>query len=1444
MKLKVTLRSSDRDQDLLLTLDGTATISDLTRALARVQHTTNTTLTVWVPGDPQPHVLNPRAAVHETSLASGCLVALTPAPTLRSRHQASIGPAPDPPRPFLRSPRVEPTYTGRELTAPDLAPPRDPPRFPVLAVISPVLLGASLFAVTQQPTTLLFVALSPLIMLGTWVDARTQQRRAAKAAAAQFTIDRDALRNELDTERAVEQAARCAEYPDLTSITTPIVSRIPLLWTRKPEHTPFLDIRFGLGSLPSHTRVTRPPRPAASQAEWRQLTRLLAPHDTGPRVPVVENLDRAGARGIAGASEYGTSIARAWLLQLAGLHSPADLVIPALGDSDAVTEWSWLKWLPHVAPAHSPIQTSLGADSPAATALLADLEGLVEARRHGRGDAGQQVRSRLDEHAASTRADDPVTRTLPAPIVVLLTVAAPRVAFSRLIVLGEVGASHGVYLIWFAPEVRALPVICRTYLDVTTPGTAYAGFVRTGRPLPLESVDTLNRRDAAHLARLLAPLTDLGAPTLDETDLPHTVNFLTLHDTIDPDEPTTIVTRWAQHDTLTARWTPGHRRRVSGLRAVVGQGPTEPCALDLRRHGPHALVGGTTGSGKSEFLQTWILSLATAYSPEHVTFLLVDYKGGAAFADCVQLPQTVGLVTDLTGHLVHRALTSLRAELSYRERLLQTKQAKDIDALAERSDPETPPALVIVVDEFAALVTEVPDFIDGVVDVAQRGHSLGLHLILATQRPAGVIRDNLRANTNLRVALRMADETDSLDVLGMPRAAHFDPGTPGRAAAKLGSARVYDFQTAYLGGRSGPYRHRTAEITITDFPFGLGESLGDLPLEPTVPTPAPPNLADDPPRDIERLVSTVSAAHHRAQLRRPRRPGLDPLPPLIDLASLPPAATSTGARPCQSEHPLGLIDEPELQRQRPFTADVEHAGNLVIVGTSGSGKSATLRTIAAAASHPGAGPTVVYGLDFAGGALRSLTVLPTVGSIIDASDGERVARLIRYLSDVADERTALFSTVAAGSLGEYRTLAPHQPSHASPTLAPLQPPHASPTPAPHQPSHAPPTPAPTHYAPAASTAHPALAAPTPESVARILLLVDGMAAFRTAHEFTDRGRLFETFTRLATIGRGLGIHTVVTTDRSGAIPPSLHAAFPQRLTLRLPSPADYALANIPEDMLANVPPGRGFYNGHECQIAVPGGSTEPSVQAATLARFGDQLRATGAPPAPEIARLPELIPLAPLPPQVAGRPTIGVADDTLQPIGMPLVGLCVITGPFGSGRTTAVRCLVTTAMTARPTCTRYLLVARGSALADVIEWTEASRNADQADELASRLAGELEAAAHRPLAPTLTPLIVVENAGDFEGLPAEASIARLLKAARRADVPTIVEADTVTLTSVWQIHAELKTARSGIVLQPEETDGNSLFRVQFPRVTRADFPVGRGLLVENGQIRRVQVALP
>lgn len=138
-------------------------------------------------------------------------------------------------------------------------------------------------------------------------------------------------------------------------------------------------------------------------------------------------------------------------------------------------------------------------------------------------------------------------------------------------------------------------------------------------------------------------------------------------------------------------------------------------------------MGGTTGSGKSEFLQAWVLGMATEYSPERLTFLFVDYKGGSAFADCVSLPHCVGIVTDLNEHLVRRVLVSLRAELHYREHLFNRKKAKDILELERAGDPQAPPALVLVIDEFAALAKEVPEFVDGVIDIAQRGRSLGIH---------------------------------------------------------------------------------------------------------------------------------------------------------------------------------------------------------------------------------------------------------------------------------------------------------------------------------------------------------------------------------------------------------------------------------------------------------------------------------------------------------------------------------------------------------------------------------------------------------------------------------------------------------------------------------------------------------------------------------------------
>ncbi len=204
--------------------------------------------------------------------------------------------------------------------------------------------------------------------------------------------------------------------------------------------------------------------------------------------------------------------------------------------------------------------------------------------------------------------------------------------------------------------------------------------------------------------------------------------------------------------------------------ATIGWSGDGTVDIDLVRDGPHGLIAGTTGSGKSEFLRTLVVAMAAEVSPDHLNFVLVDFKGGATFDTCDRLPHVVGVVTDLERGLAERVLVSLDAEIRRRERLLRAAHADDLTSYRRNAvDPLA--RLVVVIDEFAALAKELPDFLPALVGIAQRGRSLGIHLLLATQRPAGVVTDDIRANTNLRLALRLQDRSDALDVVGDDRPA-------------------------------------------------------------------------------------------------------------------------------------------------------------------------------------------------------------------------------------------------------------------------------------------------------------------------------------------------------------------------------------------------------------------------------------------------------------------------------------------------------------------------------------------------------------------------------------------------------------------------------------------------------------------------------------------------
>jgi DNA segregation ATPase FtsK/SpoIIIE, S-DNA-T family len=284
--------------------------------------------------------------------------------------------------------------------------------------------------------------------------------------------------------------------------------------------------------------------------------------------------------------------------------------------------------------------------------------------------------------------------------------------------------------------------------------------------------------------------------------------------------------------------------------------------VDLVRDGPHGLVAGTTGSGKSELLRTLVVSLAAQVGPDHVTMILVDFKGGSTFDVCARLPHTVGVVTDLDDGLAERVLVSLDAEIRRRERLLRDAHVDDLTAYRRAVDDPLP-RLVVVVDEFASLAKELPDFLGALVAIAQRGRSLGIHLLLATQRPAGVVTDDIRANTNLRIALRLQDRSDAVDVVGDAVPAGFPVGTPGRAALRLGPDELVVFQTA---DSAGALPVRSGRLRVER----LGNHAGG----------AAPGAASpiDEPSVLEHLVDSICQAAAMLGTATPHRPWIDALP--------------------------------------------------------------------------------------------------------------------------------------------------------------------------------------------------------------------------------------------------------------------------------------------------------------------------------------------------------------------------------------------------------------------------------------------------------------------------------------------------------------------------------------------------------------------------------------
>jgi S-DNA-T family DNA segregation ATPase FtsK/SpoIIIE len=1092
---------------------------------------------------------------------------------------------------FSRPPRLVPPAEPARLRLPSPPPAPERRRLPLLTVLLlPLVLAVAGAIAFGNARFLLFGLLSPVGALVTQLAAGRRGRQGHREKVAEHAERVSRLEGEIAAAVVTEERWRRASSPDPAAAALLAVGPRQRLWERRFTDSDFLTLRAGTAELPSSVEVEDP-----SQDEHRRR----APRPARD-VPVTVALRDVGVLGVCG--DGSAPRLGAWLvLQAALLHSPADLRICVLSLTGEDGRWSWARWLPHATVRDEDALRFIGTTPESIGRRVAELNALVAARRQAGG--------RTPRGGAHDEPD----------VLVVLDGAHRLRMLPGVPALLREGPTAGVHAVCLEVEERLLPEECGAVAVCGPDGL---------RVQPTDAVPVVGARPDAptfawcdDVARLLAPLRILRERE-DDAALPASVRLLDLLD-LEPVDPGRIAAGWAVGGRSTT--------------ALIGAGLDGRFQLDLVADGPHGLIAGTTGAGKSELLQTLVASLAVANRPDELTFVLVDYKGGSAFAECRALPHTVGMVTDLDAHLVQRALVSLGAELRRREHVLADAGAKDIDdyQLRRRRDPGLPtlPRLVLVIDEFASMVRDLPDFVTGLVNIAQRGRSLGIHLILATQRPAGAITPDIQANTNLRIALRTTDGNESRDIIGVPDAGNLPPRIPGRAYARVGQSAVLPFQAARIGGRRpGATRPAPTLPELTELRWA---SIGD----PVPPTPGGSDETDVEETDLGALCRAVRAAAADLRIPAPRAPWLPPLPDLLPLSKVPgagtdPPATGTPTPPDGDRAVIGLIDRPAEQSRDPLTVDLATAGHLHIVGSPRSGRSQALRTVAAALTRlHSCADLHLYGVDCGNGALHPLAELPHTGAVVDRRQPERLGRLFDRLTAEVASRQALIGGRGVADLTELRTLT--QPEE--------RPPH-------------------------------------------IVLMIDRFEVFEREFADYDRGSLLDKLTRVLRDGAGAGVHMILAGDR--VLGSYRYAGTTEdRIVLRLNDRADYATFGIGKAAVPDqLPPGRGLLatDGSEVQIAVLGDDPSGAAQSEALAQHAATVITRDA----HIPARRRPRPIDPLPDRIgfdeawAARPDgagplwamIGVGGDELAASGPDLAGVptFAVGGPPRSGRSTAL----------------------------------------------------------------------------------------------------------------------------------------------------------------------------
>ena len=820
--------------------------------------------------------------------------------------------------------------------------------------------------------------------------------RAAAAAVAQ----RDGLQ---------------ACFPDPGSLVT-VAARGDGLWERRPADEDFAAVRLGRGRVAAHcpARLARDEGPLADADPdlAAEADKLIEETATLSGAPIVVPLRDAGCVAIVGESDRSRALAGAWLAGLATFHAPAELRIMGLVPLEAVRTWSWLKWLPHTRDPEA--GEGLGRVGRAVTAdpvAFADqFETLAQRRLDGlRRRTESAAGSLVTRNDPSGRQDREVGGES-AHVIVVVDGYLPGQGPESLDSVMAIAPSVGMTMVVLVRELSEVPASCGARIDWTSPNTVrYVASGPQGRVEAGVVPDGLDLSGATQLARTLAPLGLRAGET--GADLADPVRLVELLGADEADE-LDLGSNWIGLEHLAEGIPPEF------LAVPIGRRDNgSAMMLDFKEAaaggmGPHGMLVGATGSGKSELLRSLTAALAARHDPSLVNLLLIDFKGGAAFADLAKLPHVAGLVTNLADDLslVDRMRLALGGELARRQEQLRLAgnlgSIADYQAARANGAPLDPlPYLMVVVDEFGELLAAKPDFVDTFLTLARLGRSLGVHLLLATQRlDEGRIR-GLEPHLRYRLCLRTFTAEESRAVLS--NAAAFElPSLPG-----LGYLRVDREQARFKAAICGAARVPQAGDAFTDASgvAAPGSLLRPLSLGGTSAQDGLARAVRPRADDLQVLVAQAEAAAASTS----RQIWTPPLATELTLGAL-------GAVTGDDDVTVGIADWPERQAKEEVRYRLEGAGgNVGIAGAPRTGKSTLLQSLVLAlAGSAGPDRRQFYCLDLGGGSLFELDGLPHVGAVVGRGETEAAARLFRELRALLDERANARQSSRSGSRGE------------------------------------------------------------------------------------------------------------------------------------------------------------------------------------------------------------------------------------------------------------------------------------------------------------------------------------------------------------------------------------------------------------------------------------------